>query len=47
VRGNGSGSFRARDILAGAEVCRDDDAREVRGPIGVILPPVASAGRGR
>jgi hypothetical protein len=31
VRGNGSGSFRARDIVAVAEVCRDDDARDVDG----------------
>ena len=30
VRGNGSGSFRARDIVAKAEVCRNDDARGAR-----------------
>jgi hypothetical protein len=36
--GNGSGNGRARDIVAVADVCRDDDAREARADVLVILP---------
>jgi len=37
---------RGRDVVAKAEVCRDDDAREVRALVRVIFPPPVRAGQG-
>ena len=38
VNGNGSSGGQRRDDVARAEVCREDDVREVRGLGGVVFP---------
>jgi len=38
VSGNGSSGGRRHDDVARAEVCREDDVREVRGLGGVVFP---------
>jgi hypothetical protein len=38
VKGNGSSSGRRRNDVVRAEVCREDDVREVRGLAELILP---------
>jgi hypothetical protein len=40
---NGSGGGRARDLVAKAEVCREDDAREVRGVVRGMWPSPTQA----
>jgi hypothetical protein len=47
VSGNGSSRGRRRDDVARAEVCRDNDAREVRGLGDVVFPSPARWRRGR
>ena len=47
VSGNGSSGGRRRDDVARAEVCRQDDMREVRGLGGVVFPSPARRRRGR